>query len=51
MPRKSGGGVWICRVSGLLEEIAAFKEGHEFIGQDPNIFYKHTFLYYITKVN
>ena len=51
MLRKGGGGVWICRVSGFHEEIVAFGEGREFIGQDPNIFYKHTFLYCVTKVN
>jgi hypothetical protein len=35
MLKKSGGGVWICRDSGFLEELVAFEEGHEFIGQDP----------------
>jgi len=35
MLNKDGGGVWICRDSGFLEEIAAFGEGREFLGQDP----------------
>jgi hypothetical protein len=26
-------------------EIAAFEEGREFLVQDPNMFFKHTFLY------
>jgi hypothetical protein len=35
MPRKGGGGVWICRDSGFLKKLAAFEEGREFLGQDP----------------
>jgi len=29
MLNKDGGGVWICRASDFLKEIAAFEEGHE----------------------
>jgi hypothetical protein len=32
-------------------EIAAFEEGREFLGQDPNNFFKHTFLYSDYQVN
>jgi hypothetical protein len=30
-------------------EIAAFVEGREFLGQDPNKLFKHTFLYSVNR--